>query len=364
MTEAAAGMDQARDVRTGEELDVASLEQYLSQNLEGFEGPLSVKQFPSGHSNLTYLVKDAHSEWVLRCPPKGAKQIKKGHDMGREYNILHSLEKVYPKVPGPVLYCESEDVIGAEFYLMERLNGVILRNGVPEKIGYTKEDFARLSENFVQSFVELHAVDINATGLVDIGHPEGYVDRQVTGWSERYKKAQTDEWADIDALMAWLPNNKPPAVDHASMIHNDYRYDNLILDPTNPTEIVAVLDWEMATVGDPLMDLGTTLGYWINEHDPAQLQALPFTLTAHPGNYNRTQLVERYAELSGRDTSHILFYYVYGLFKIAVILQQIYFRYKKGYTQDERFAYLNYIVQILGQVGAKALESETIDPKL
>lgn len=360
----AAGMDKARDVRSGEELDVASLEAYLAENLEGFAGGLEVKQFPSGHSNLTYLVKDAKTEWVLRCPPKGAKQIKKGHDMGREYNILRRLYEVYPKVPQPILYCEGEEVIGAEFYLMERLNGVILRNGVPEKIGYTEENFATLSENFVKNFVELHAVDINATGLVDIGHPEGYVERQVNGWSERYKKAQTDDWPDIDALMAWLPANMPPPVSQHSMIHNDYRYDNLILDPNNPTEVVAVLDWEMATVGDPLMDLGTTLGYWINQHDPAQLQALPFTLTAHPGNYSRTELVNRYAELSGRDTSHILFYYVYGLFKISVILQQIYFRFKKGYTQDERFAYLNYIVQILGQVGAKALESETIDPKL
>lgn len=355
-------VDQAKAIRAGEEQDEAALNAYLAAHLDGFEGPLTLSQFPSGHSNLTYLVKDGLHEWVLRRPPKGAKAIKKGHDMGREYRILASLYDVYPKVPRPILYCDDEDVLGAPFYLMERVEGIILRTHVPKGLGYTDEHFRQLSEHFVQNLVALHAVDIHSTGLHEIGHPDGYVDRQIKGWTERYHKAQTDDWPEIDDVMAWLPAHKPPASPHASVLHNDYRYDNLVLDIDHPTSIRAVLDWELATVGDPLMDLGTTLGYWIDRNDPDQLQALPFSLTTQPGNFSRSELVQRYADLSGRDTSHILFYYVYGLFKIAVILQQIHYRYKKGYTQDERFAYLNYVVQLLAQVASRSIETERIDP--
>lgn len=354
-------MDQPKTIRPGEELDHEKLEAYLRQHISSLQGPLDIQQFPSGHSNLTYLVRDAHQEWVLRCPPKGAKQIKKGHDMEREFQILSRLYPVYPKIPQPILYCGSEDVIGAPFYLMQRIHGVILRQSLLASLGFNAASFRSLSEHFVSELVQLHAVDVRATGLIAIGHPEGYVQRQVKGWSERYRAAQTDEWPGIEQIMAWLPQHMPLPSADVSLLHNDYRYDNLILDPEHPTEILAILDWELATVGDPLMDLGTTLAYWITPHDPEPLQALPFCLTSHPGNFSRQQLVEHYAKLSGRDVSSILFYYVYGLFKIAVICQQIFYRYHKGYTQDERFAYLNLIVQILGQVAQQSVETGHIE---
>ncbi len=354
-------MDSTKPVRSGEELALEALTAYLQANLPTFKEPLVVEQFPSGHSNLTYLVKDAQREWVLRCPPKGAKTIKKGHDMGREYRILSRLCDVYPKVPRPALFCEDESIIGTPFYVMERLNGIILRSEIPKEMNFTVEDFRTLSENFVQNLVTLHAVDIEATGLVDIGHPEGYVTRQVKGWTDRYGHAKTEDVPAIRRLIEWLPKNKPPEVAHASMIHNDYKYDNLILAPNNPTEIVAVLDWEMATVGDPLMDLGTTLAYWVDPGDPDPIQALPFSLTAQEGNMSRNELVSRYTELSGHDTSHILFYYVYGMFKIAVVCQQLYYRYQKGYTKDKRFAHINHIVNLLAGVACKAIDKGNLE---
>lgn len=369
----ASSLDLPKRVRTGEELDVPKLQHYLEQHIEHFQGPLVVEQFPSGHSNLTYLLRgnpqdaqqgipqDTIQEWVLRCPPKGAKHIKKGHDMEREFQMLSRLYPVYPKIPRPLLYCGDEDVIGAPFYLMQRIRGVVLRQPLLSALHFDAVAFRTLGQNFVEELVQLHAVDVHATGLISIGRPEGYVERQVKGWSERYRTAQTDEWSEIENIMVWLPQHLPAPTSEVCLLHNDYRYDNLVLHPHHHTDILAILDWELATVGDPLMDLGTTLGYWITPQDPEPLQALPFCLTTQPGNFSRQQLVDLYAERSGRDVSGILFYYIYGLFKIAVICQQIFFRYHKGYTQDERFAYLNFIVQLLGQVAQTSMESGRLE---
>lgn len=352
-------IDRPKKVRPGEELDADKLEAYLSAHLPELAGPITVDQFPAGHSNLTYLLRTGDRELVLRRPPLGAK-IKTAHDMGREYRILSHLINVYTRVPRPLLYCEDESVMGAPFYVMERLRGVILRTSVPRGVELSPQLMRDLSENFVNNLVEIHRIDHEAAGLGDLGRPAGYVRRQIEGWTRRYQRARTDDVPDVDRAAAWLAGNMLPEV-RASLIHNDYKYDNLVLDPGDLSNIIGVLDWEMATVGDPLMDLGTTLGYWVDPGDLDEMQALPFGLTTLPGNLNRRELAQRYAELSGLDLSNILFYYVYGLFKIIVIVQQIYARYKAGLTKDERFAVLIHVVRVLGKATALAIEKRRID---
>lgn len=353
-------IDKAVTVRQGEDLDNAALAAYLQDNLPNLiVSELHVMQFPSGHSNLTYLLRVGERELVLRRPPFGAK-IATAHDMQREFNILSHLMNVYPKVPRPLIYCEDPAVLGAPFYIMERLQGVILRNAAPNGLQLTVDQMRSLSENFVDNLVDIHQLDYQAAGLGDLGHPEGYVRRQIEGWTRRYHNARTDDIPEIQRVADWLAENMPAEVG-ASMIHNDYKYDNLVLNPEQLSEIVGVLDWEMATVGDPLMDLGTSLGYWVDPDDPPQLQSMAFGLTTLPGNLNRRQLAERYARRSGLDLTNLTFYYVYALFKIAVIVQQIYARYKAGFTHDERFATLIFAVQLLGKVAVQAIDKGRID---
>lgn len=350
-------IDQPTTVRTGEELDLLRLERYLSQHLTDAKGPLVVEQFPSGYSNLTYLLRMGAQELVLRRPPFGA-NIKSAHDMGREYKVLSGLRRVYSKVPQPLLYCEDEAVIGAPFYVMERVRGMVLRAQPPQGVALTPAVMIRLSEQAIDTLAELHGLDVVAAGLADLGRPQGYVDRQISGWTRRYRAAQTDEVPALEQIMPWLEQHRP-GDSGATLIHNDYKYDNLILDSTDLTKVIAVLDWEMCTLGDPLMDLGTTLGYWIEANDPPALIGM-FGLTALPGNLTRQQVLDRYKIASGREVKQPLFYYVYGLFKIAVIIQQIYARYRQGHTQDERFARLDQVVRDCGQLAVLALEKERI----
>jgi aminoglycoside phosphotransferase (APT) family kinase protein len=350
--------DRSRPVRAGEELDLTRLEPYLRARVP-FEGPLTVEQFPSGHSNLTYLLKAGANEWVLRRPPFGTK-VKTAHDMGREFRILSALGPVYPKVPRPLVYCEDEGVLGAPFYVMERVRGVILRGAQPKAAAaLTPGIMARLSENLVDTLAELHAVDFAAAGLSGLGHPEGYVRRQVEGWTKRYFDAKTDLVPQVEQAAAWAAQHLPQE-SSAALVHNDFKYDNVVLDPADLTRIAAILDWEMATVGDPLTDLGTTLGYWQDPDDPEAFRLLPFGPTLLPGNLTRAQVAQRYAKASGRDVGGVLFYYVFALFKIAVIAQQIYKRYVDGHTKDERFAMMIVGVNLLGQQAARAIERGTI----
>jgi aminoglycoside phosphotransferase (APT) family kinase protein len=351
-------LDEPQKTRPGEELDAGKLEAYLRQTLPGLSGPIAVAQFAKGYSNLTYSVRVGGRELVLRRPPFGAK-IKSAHDMGREYRILSRLLAVYSKVPRPLAYCEDESVLGAPFYLMERVSGIILRTRPPEGLELTPSLMRRISESFIANLAEIHGVDYVAAGLGELGRPEGYVTRQVEGWIRRYQNARTDEIPEMERLAAWLGEHKP-ADAGGCLIHNDYKYDNLILDPQEVSQIKAVLDWEMATIGDPLMDLGSTLGYWVDPDDPEDWQKQSFGLTTRPGNLNREQLLERYVAQNGRPVNHAVFYYAYGLFKIAVIVQQIYARYQQGLTQDARFAGLINLVRAASQTACLAIEKKRI----
>ena len=352
--------DQPRAVREGEELDAARLLAYLSERIPGLNEPLSIEQFPAGFSNLTYLLRSGELELVLRRPPKGAK-IKTAHDMSREYRILSHLHPVYPKVPRPLLYCEDEAVIGAPFYVMGRVAGVILRAQPPKGLALSPAMMRQISEAFIRNLVEIHEVDYAAAGLAELGQPEGYVRRQIEGWTKRYENARTDEAPEVERLMRWLADHMPPDSVHGALIHNDYKYDNLVFAADDLSRVRAVLDWEMATIGCPLMDLGTTLAYWVDPDDPVEWRQFGFGLTALPGNLRRSELVERYIDESGRSISDVVFYYAYGLMKTAVIVQQIYRRFRQGLTTDARFAGLGAMVRACGQMAERAIEKGRID---
>jgi aminoglycoside phosphotransferase (APT) family kinase protein len=348
-------LDTAAPVRPGEELPVASLEAHLAQCLPDVSAPLTVEQFPCGYSNLTYLLRRGDQEFVLRRPPFG-NQVKSAHDMAREFRVLSRLSDVYPPAPRPHFYCDDTGVLGTPFYVMERRRGIILRRS--ENPGRTLDpSTARgLSEALIDNLALLHSLDYKAAGLADLGKPDGYVARQVTGWITRYTNARTEQLSGMDRIAEWLTTHQP-AGSGAALIHNDYKYDNLVLDPEDLMRIVAVLDWEMATIGDPLMDLGTTLGYWVEAGDPEPMHMNAIGPTAAPGSLTRQELVARYADRTGRDVSGILFYYCFGVYKIAVIIQQIYARYVRGHTTDARFARLNERVAALCQTALRAAET-------
>ncbi len=324
-------------VREGEGFDLAAVERHLREHIEDLpEGELEVRQFPSGASNLTYLLRIGDWEGVLRRPPFGPVPPR-AHDMGRESRVLSRLHEAYPLAPKPYLFCEDESVIGAPFYVMERRRGVVVDDEFPEGVEPTRELCRGISRTVADTLAELHAVDPDGSGLGDLGRPEGFLERQVGGWTWRYDKAKTDEIEGVEELAGWLARRVPESPEPA-IIHNDFKLNNLILAPDDLTEVRAVLDWEMATVGDPLFDLAVSLSYWTEPHDSQELKEVMPTVTATPGFMTRREFMDRYAGKSGRDLSGMHWYMVFGYFKLAAILQQIYARWKKGQTQDERFA--------------------------
>ena len=330
-------MSETIQVREGESFDHEAVESYLRKNIEDLpDGELEVWQFPSGASNLTYLLRIGDWEGVLRRPPFGPVPPK-AHDMGRESGLLARLHEAYPLAPKPYFYCDDESVIGAEFYVMERREGVVVDDSFPKGVGPTEELCREMSEMVCDTLVELHAVDYERAGLGDLGKPEGFLKRQTEGWIGRYEKAKTDDVEDAEPPTKWLADNVPESPP-ATIIHNDFKLNNLVLNPEDLTEVRAVLDWEMATLGDPLFDLAVSLSYWIQADDPEELQSILPTVTSMPGFMTRKEFMGRYAEKSGRDLSQMHWHMVFGYFKLAVILQQIYARWKKGQTQDERFA--------------------------
>jgi aminoglycoside phosphotransferase (APT) family kinase protein len=349
-------LDRAESVRQGAELDLDRLRGWLGEH--GLAGDIEVRQFPRGYSNLTYLLRAGDREIVLRRPPPGVK-IASAHDMGREHRILSRLHAVWPKAPRPLAFCEDESILGAPFYVMERVPGVILRAKTPPGLELGPERMRALSERLVDTLVEIHAVDLDAAGLADLGKPQGYIERQVRGWTERYRKAQTDEVPEFDEVARWLAEHMPPE-SGGTLIHNDFKYDNVVLSP-DLSSVVAVLDWEMATLGDPLMDLGCTLGYWIEAGDPPLMQAMRFGPTNLPGNLGRMELVRRYEERSGREVTSLPFYFTFALMKLAVVGQQLYQRYVRGLTKEPRYALLIEGVRGLSRAGAQVIATERID---
>ena len=320
-------LDRPGPVRAGEELDAGALGAWLAERLPEVGAAadgrpaVEVEQFGSGYSNLTYLVRIGGRELVLRRPPVGSR-VATAHDVGREYRILAALSAgdppAYGLAPRPLGYCDDAAVLGAPFYVMERMRGVILRADPPPGIDLGPVNARRLSEAFADHLARLHAVDVAAAGLAELGRP-GYVERQVRGWSERWRAARTDEVPEMDKVAAWLAGRLPPEPQTPALVHNDYKYDNLVLDPADPARVLALLDWEMATVGDPLLDLGTALGYWVEVGDPEPLRRFRFGPTHLPGSLTRCDLAERYAAASGCPLGDLLFAYAFGLFKIAVI---------------------------------------------
>jgi aminoglycoside phosphotransferase (APT) family kinase protein len=351
-------LDSATPVR--EPLNTERLLSYLNQHIEKLEGKLEVQQFPAGFSNLTYLLRIGDRELVLRRPPVGAK-IKTAHDMRREHLILSCLHPVFPKVPRALFLCEDENVIGAPFYVMERVKGIILRAQLPDGLALSSELMRGISKAFVNNLIEIHSLDYESAGLHELGHPAGYVRRQIEGWTKRYFNARTDDVPEVERLAVWLNDNTPPDSDRSTLIHNDYKYDNVVLSPDDPQRIIATLDWEMATIGDPLMDLGTTLAYWVDPNDPPSWQRYGFGVTKLPGSFTRPLLLEAYMRGSQREVPNVVYYYAYGLLKIAVIVQQIYSRYRQGLTKDPRFAGLGGLVIACGQLGLRAIELRRID---
>ncbi len=344
-------------VRKGEELDEANLKHFLKkkQLITNETSELSVSQFYNGFSNLTYLLQIEQQEYVLRRPPFAAP--KRGHNMAREFNVLSNLQNVFDKTPKVHAYSEDLAILGAPFYIMNKVNGIILTDSEVAIRKISPSAFATIADTWLETFVALHKVDYKAAGLESLGRPEGYVARQIENWGKQYLAAATEEVPTAQKVMVWLEANQPKTYGH-SLIHNDYKYDNVVFENDQWHSIAAILDWEMCTLGDPLMDLGTSLAYWTTATDIKH--GLSYA-TALEGNPTRTEIVQKYALKSGRNIDHLTFYFAYGFFKIAVIVQQIYYRYQHGHTTDPRFAELNKITALCCNSAWQAIQKNQID---
>lgn len=333
-------------VRKGEELNLAVLEGFLRESVQNLpNSPLEILQFSAGHSNLTYQIKMGDWEAVLRRPPLGP-VAPKAHDMEREYKILSELNPVYSAAPKPLLFSNQLELVGSPFFIMERKRGVVIDTSFPEGVQVTKELCQQISEVMVDKLVELHSIDYKETRLTGLSKPEGFMERQVHGWIGRYDRAKTEEIDTVESLRKWLINNIP-LKHEAAIIHYDYKFNNMMFNDSL-TDMVGLFDWEMTTVGDPLADLGVALGYWIQADDPEDFQiGMGSNLTCQEGFFTREQIIDRYAQKSGRDITNMNFYLTFAYFKLAVICQQIYYRYKRGQTSDLRFANLNEKVKVL-----------------
>lgn len=332
-----ANLDDTIEVRAGEQLNWPGVEQYLRAQLPTIgEGTIQVRQFPSGASNLTYLLQIGAWEGVLRRPPFGP-IAPKAHDMQRESGLLARIHPVFPLAPNPYVFCDDLEIMGVPFYVMERRKGFVLNDTFPHGIEVTPELCRRLSETVVDTLVQIHAIDWQTAGLAEFGHAGGFLERQVKSWIERYFRSQTAENPQVEPLVRWLTEHIP-ASPLPTLIHNDYKLNNMLLDVQNLVRPVAVLDWEMATIGDPLFDLAISLSYWVQPDDPEELRAMLPTITHQAGFLSRAEFMQRYAAQSGRDLSSIHFYMTFAYFKLSVILQQIYIRWLRGQTQDPRFA--------------------------
>jgi aminoglycoside phosphotransferase (APT) family kinase protein len=335
---------ETQDIRTGEDIDREALTRYLRwhaaelTSIKGLdlERDPEITQFPGGHSNLTYLVRAGGAELVVRRPPLGPVPPK-AHDMAREYRWLAAIHPVFPLAPRPYLLCDDPSVLGAVFYVMERRRGIVVRHEEPMLLADHPERRRLVSEALIDTLAALHSVDVSRPPLVDMGKPAGFVARQIQGWTERWRGSRLADVPEMDHLASWLASRVPADPEVPAVVHGDFKLDNVLLDPLNIGRPVAVFDWEMSALGDPLVDLGILLAYWAPTAPPAQRDALT-TVTTRPGYLTKPELIERYAQKSGRDVSQVSFYETFALFKIAVVIQQIFYRYVKGQTKDTRFA--------------------------
>lgn len=345
-------------------VDTATLQRFL-QERAGVTGDIVVSRFPGGHSNLTYLVESAGRPLVVRAPPPGAHTVS-GHDMVREARILRALGPAGVKVPGVVAVCDDATTspLQAPFYAMEAVSGRVLRHKVPRDVTLDAPTMRALTTNLVDELATLHAVDVACAGLSDLGRPDGYVQRQVDGWCARYDKSRTDDVSDVDRIMAWLKGHVPVTTSGPpTIVHNDFKLDNVVVGGDDVTRIIAILDWELCTIGEPLTDLGTTLAYWVEGRDGNDVKALPMGLTWLDGCLSRAEVAAHWSERTGRtvSSSDLLFYFVLASFKVAVIAQQIYARYARGFTTDERFALLGLAFAVIAARTVRVLDAGRID---
>ncbi|WCK52792.1 phosphotransferase family protein [Aneurinibacillus sp. Ricciae_BoGa-3] len=329
-------------VRTGEELDATSVEFFVKQHIpEAGNGQLEIEQFSAGKSNLTYLLRCGNWEGVLRRPPFGP-VAPKAHDMERECRILQKIHPVFPLAPRPYIFTDDASIIGAPFYIMERRKGIVLDSSFPPGFDNLVDTLRDISYAVVDTLVDLHAINYKEAGLEDIGRPDGFMQRQVQGWIQRYEKAKTEDVPQVETLQKWLMQRLPQS-QGTTIVHNDFKLNNMMLAEEDPVKVAGVFDWEMSTIGDPLLDVGVALSYWSGKEDPPALRNGFKSVTEYPGFITKGEFIERYAEKSGRDLSEIRYYQIFAYFKLAVICQQIYYRWKKGQTQDERFAPLGQV---------------------
>jgi aminoglycoside phosphotransferase (APT) family kinase protein len=346
----AAPLDDAGDIRPDERFDEARLEAWLREAIPGVAGPLAVRQFRGGHANLTYLLRAGEREMVLRRPPLGP-VAPRSHDMAREFRALSALAPLYAPAPQPLALCEDTSVVGAVFFVMERRRGIVIRGEWPGELGGDPGLRRRIGLAVVDALADLHRIDVRRPEIAALGKPRGFVERQLRGWWERWLAAKTRELAVMDELYAWLCERLPSS-DAVSVLHNDWKLDNTMLDAGDPGRVAAVFDWDMTSLGDPLVDLGTFLGYWSEPGDDVP-RGTGSMVTSLPGFPTRAELAERYAERTGADLSQLRWYETFGLFKTAVVLEQIYVRFVRGQTQDERFERLGRSVPLLAEAARR-----------
>ncbi len=328
-------IDKAGAVRSGEELDIEAVDLWLKQHITGLEGTPDITQYSGGASNWTYCLEYANTALILRRAPAGTK-AKGAHNMQREFELQKALKPVYPYVPQMLGFCDDDTVIGTDFYVMEKLVGIIPRKHMPKGLPLSPERTNQWCKNVIDCLSQLHNVDIHQAGLANLAKGEGYIERQISGWSQRYQNAKTWNVPAAKSVMRWLENNQP-AKENICLTHNDFRFDNLVLDPNDYTQVTGVLDWELATLGDPLMDLGNSLAYWVEEDDDFLAQSTRRQPTHLPGMLTRKEVVAYYLSQNDIECEDFTFYEVYGLFRLAVIVQQIYYRYHHGQTNNPAF---------------------------
>ncbi len=345
------------DVRPDEMFDENIVAEFLRDKLKGADLPMSVQQFGGGAANLTYLLTFGDTyEYVLRRPPLGP-VAPSAHDMAREYKVLSVLHQVFPYAPPAFVFSDDERIVGAPFFVMERRQGTIVRRTLPDHYAQLPSAPKELSEALVDALAEFHAVDYTALGLTDLGKPDGFIERQIDGWYRRWHKSKQDDNPNMETVYLWLKDNLPRSM-ASTLVHNDYKLDNTMFADDDPSKMIAIFDWDMCTLGDPLSDVGALLTYWTQVDDPPLVQ-LTTTMPVGDNEFlTRAELVQRYAEKSGRDVSEISFYHALGVFRLTVIAQQIYIRYVRGQTKDERFAGLGQVVEVLAHTAQSVTTGE------